>query len=108
MRATLLGDRRQADSLGATAEARNDSWVIRTMPGVASAMRALGLDNAADAPLGGHRVNLGGVGAAAGLGVKGGANLHSMDSSMAPALTASAATAPAIGVPPASRTFAPN
>src|SRR3546814_9258538 len=30
MRATLLGDRRQADSLGATAEARNDSWVIRS------------------------------------------------------------------------------
>src|SRR3546814_7038702 len=81
MRATLLGDRRQADSLGATAEARNDSWVIRTMPGVASAMRALGLDNAADAPLGGHRVHLGGVAAAAGLGVKGGAHLNSMASS---------------------------
>src|SRR3546814_16917287 len=58
MRATLLGDRRQADSLGATAEARNDSWVIRTMPGVASAMRAPGLDNAAGAPPGGHRGNI--------------------------------------------------
>lgn len=99
MRATLLGDRRQADSLGATAEARNDSWVIRTMPGVASALTALGLDNAADAPLGGHRVNLGGVAAAAGLGVKGGANLSSMDSSMAPALTAAAASAHALGLP---------
>src|SRR3546814_11585191 len=86
MRATLLGDRRQADSLGATAEARNDSWVIRTMPGVASAMRALGLDNAADAPLGGPRVNLGGVAAAAGLGVKGGANLNSRDPHLATAL----------------------
>src|SRR3546814_3922337 len=40
MRATLLGDRRQADNLGATAEARTDSWVIRTMPGVAGAMRS--------------------------------------------------------------------
>jgi conjugal transfer mating pair stabilization protein TraG len=99
MRATLLGDRRQADSLGATAEARNDSWVIRTMPGVASALTALGLDNAADAPLGGHRVNLGGVAAAAGLGTKGGANLSSMDSSMAPALTAAAASAHALGLP---------
>ena len=99
MRATLLGDRRQADSLGATAEARNDSWVIRTMPGVASALTALGLNNAADAPLGGHRVNLGGVAAAAGLGVKGGANLSSMDSSMAPALTAAAASAHALGLP---------
>ena len=99
MRATLLGDRRQADSLGATAEARNDSWVIRTLPGVASALTALGLDNAADAPLGGHRVNLGGVAAAAGLGVKGGANLSSMDSRMAPALTAAAASAHALGLP---------
>lgn len=99
MRATVLGDRRQADSLGATAEARNDSWVIRTMPGVASALTALGLDNVADAPLGGHRVNLGGVAAAAGLGVKGGANLSSMDSSMAPALTAAAASAHALGLP---------
>lgn len=99
MRATLLGDRRQADSLGATAEARNDSWVIRTMPGVAAALTALGLDNAADAPLGGHRVNLGSVAAAAGLGVKGGANLSSMDSSMAPALTAAAASAHALGLP---------
>ena len=99
MRATLLGDRRQADSLGATAEARNDSWVIRTMPGVASALNALGLDSAAEAPLGGQRVNLGGVAAAAGLGVKGGANLGSMDSSMAPALTAAAASAHALGLP---------
>lgn len=98
MRATLLGDRRQADSLGATAEARNDSWVIRTMPGVASALNALGLNNTADAPLGGHRVNLGGVASAAGLGVKGGANLSSMDSSMAPALTAAAASAHALGL----------
>ncbi|ODT93701.1 MAG: hypothetical protein ABS86_00805 [Sphingobium sp. SCN 64-10] len=99
MRATLLGDRRQADSLGAAAEARNDSWVIRTMPGVASALTALGIDSAADAPLGGHRVNLAGVAAAAGLGVKGGANLSSMDSSMAPALTAAAASAHALGLP---------
>ena len=99
MRATLLGDRRRADSLGATAEARNDSWVIRTMPGVASALRALGLDNAAEAPLGGERVNLGGVASAAGLGIKSGANLSSMDSSMAPALTAAAASAHALGLP---------
>lgn len=99
MRATLLGDRRQADSLGATAEARNDSWVIRTMPGVASALNALGLDSASEAPLGGQRVNLGGVAAAAGLGVKGGANLGSMDSSMAPALTAAAASAHTLGLP---------
>ncbi len=99
MRATLLGDRRQADSLGATAEARNDSWVIRTMPGVASALTALGLDNVADAPFGGHRVDLGGVAAAAGLRVKGGAKLSSMDSSMAPALTAAAASAHALGLP---------
>src|SRR3546814_17865514 len=82
MRATLLGDRRQADNLGATAEARNDSWVIRTMPGVAGAMRALGLDGPGEAPLGGQRVNLGGVASAAGLDVKPGANLSSMDSSM--------------------------
>lgn len=99
MRATLLGDRRQADNLGATAEARNDSWVVRTMPGVSSALRALGLDNAAEAPLGGHRVNLGGVAEAAGLGIKGGANLSSMDSSMAPALTAAAASAHALRLP---------
>ena len=99
MRATLLGDRRQADNLGATAEARNDSWVLRTMPGVAGALRALGLDGAAEAPLGGHRVNLGGVASAAGLDIKPGANLSSMDSSMAPALTAAAASAHALGLP---------
>jgi conjugal transfer mating pair stabilization protein TraG len=99
MRATLLGDRRQADSLGATAEARNDAWVIRTMPGVAGALRALGLDGPSEAPLGGQRVNLGGVASAAGLGVKSGANLSSMDSSMAPALTAAAASAHALGLP---------
>jgi conjugal transfer mating pair stabilization protein TraG len=99
MRATLLGDRRQADSLGATAEARNDAWVIRTMPGVAGALRALGLDGAGEAQLGGQRVNLGGVASAAGLGVKSGANLSSMDSSMAPALTAAAASANALGLP---------
>src|SRR3546814_9407991 len=73
--------------------ARNDAWVIRTMPGVAGALRALGLDGASEAPLGGQRVNLGGVASAAGLGVKSGANLSSMDSSMAPALTAAAASA---------------
>lgn len=99
MRATLLGDRRQADNLGATAEARNDSWVIRTMPGVAGALRALGLDGPAEAPLGGQRVNLGGVASAAGLDIKSGANLSSMDSSMAPALTAAAASAHALGLP---------
>ena len=99
MRATLLGDRRQADNLGATAEARNDSWVIRTMPGVAGAMRALGLDGPGEAPLGGQRVNLGGVASAAGLDIKAGANLSSMDSSMAPALTAAAASAHALGLP---------
>src|SRR3546814_20192120 len=99
MRATLLGDRRQADDLGATAEARNDSWVIRTMPGVAGAMRALGLDGPGEAPLGGQRVNLGGVASAAGLDVQPGANLSSMDSSMAPALTAAAASAHALGLP---------
>jgi conjugal transfer mating pair stabilization protein TraG len=99
MRATLLGDRRQADNLGATAEARNDSWVIRTMPGVAGALRALGLDGAAESPLGGQRVNLGGVASAAGLDIKSGANLSSMDSSMAPALTAAAASAHALGLP---------
>src|SRR3546814_3300856 len=93
MRATLLGDRRQADNLGATAEARNDSWVIGTMPGVAGALRALGLDGAAESPLGGQRVNLGGVASAAGLDIKSGANVSSMDSSMAPALTAGAASA---------------
>src|SRR3546814_5328895 len=60
--------------------------------GVAGALRALGLDGASEAPLGGQRVNLGGVASAAGLGVKSGANLSSMDSSMAPALTAAAAS----------------
>jgi conjugal transfer mating pair stabilization protein TraG len=99
MRAILLGDRRQADSLGATAEARNDSWAFRTMPGVAGALRALGLDGAGEAPLGGQRVNLGGVAAAAGLGVKSGADLSSMNSNMAPALTAAAASASALGLP---------
>lgn len=99
MRATLLGDRRQADNLGATAEARNDSWVLRTMPGVAGALRALGLDGAGEAPLGGQKVNLGGVASAAGLDIKPGANLGSMDSSMAPALTAAAASAHALGLP---------
>ena len=99
MRATLLGDRRQADILGATAEARNDSWVLRTMPGVAGALRAIGLDGAGEAPLGGQRVNLGGVASAAGLDIKPGANLGSMDSSMAPALTAAAASAHALGLP---------
>lgn len=99
MRSTLLGDRRQADNLGATAEARNDSWVLRTMPGVAGALRALGLDGAGEAPLGGQRVNLGGVASAAGLDIKPGANLGSMDSSMAPALTAAAASAHALGLP---------
>ncbi|MGL3823650.1 conjugal transfer protein TraG N-terminal domain-containing protein [Sphingopyxis sp. R3-92] len=99
MRATLLGDRRQAESLGATAEARNDAWVTRTMPFVAGALKAIGLDGAAEAPLGGHRVNLGGVASAAGLDIKSGANLSSMDSSMAPALTAAAASAHALGLP---------
>lgn len=99
MRSTLLGDRRQADNLGATAEARNDSWVLRTMPGVAGALRALGLDGVGEAPLGGQRVNLGGVASAAGLDIKPGANLGSMDSSMAPALTAAAASAHALGLP---------
>lgn len=99
MRATLLGDRRQADNLSATTEARNDSWVLRTMPGVAGALRALGLDGAGEAPLGGQRVNLVGVASAAGLDIKPGANLGSMDSSMAPALTAAAASAHALGLP---------
>src|SRR3546814_17554151 len=67
--------------------------------GVAGALRALGLDGASEAPLGGQRVNLGGVASAAGLGVKSGANLSSMDSSMAPALTAAAASAHALGLP---------
>src|SRR3546814_15326707 len=65
MRATILGDRRQADNLGATAGARHDSWVIRTMPGVAGAMRALGLDGPGEAPVGGERVDHGGVASAA-------------------------------------------
>lgn len=99
IRATLLGDRRQANSLSATAEARNDAWVTRTMPGVASALRAIGLDGPAEGPVGGERVNLGGVASAAGLDIKSGANLSNMDSSMAPALTAAAASAHSLGLP---------
>src|SRR3546814_19224574 len=73
--------------------ARNDAWVIRTMPGVAGALRALGLDGAAESPPGGQRVNLGGVASAAGLDINSGANLSSMDSSLVPPLTAAAASA---------------
>src|SRR3546814_16650034 len=63
MRATLLGDRREAHTPGPAAEARITWWVVRTLPGVPTTLRATGHHHAAASNPGGLRGSLRGGGA---------------------------------------------